>query len=141
MTPEECVAYVLELKEKSTDLLRLGRIKAVADGSIQGFSARMRWPGYHNGAPNGLWYTPPEQMSELYNLALAAGVQVHTHTNGDQATQMRSTCSNPQSAPIPALTTALPSSTANWPTPRSLPRWKVGNVREPVCQPSLLLGR
>ena len=48
----------------------------------------MRWPGYHNGAPNGLWYTPPEQMSELYNLALAAGVQVHTHTNGDQATQM-----------------------------------------------------
>ena len=88
MTPEECVAYVLELKEKSTDLLRLGRIKAVADGSIQGFSARMRWPGYHNGAPNGLWYTPPEQMSELYNLALAAGVQVHTHTNGDQATQM-----------------------------------------------------
>ena len=37
MTPEECVAYVLELKEKSTDLLRLGRIKAVADGSIQGF--------------------------------------------------------------------------------------------------------
>ena len=88
MTPEECVAYVLELKEKSTDLLRLGRIKAVADGSIQGFSARMRWPGYHNGAPNGLWYNPPEQMSELYKLALAAGVQVHTHTNGDQATQM-----------------------------------------------------
>ena len=88
MTPEECVAYVLELKEKSTDLLRLGRIKAVADGSIQGFSARMRWPGYRNGAPNGLWYTAPDQMSELYNRALAAGIQVHTHTNGDQATQM-----------------------------------------------------
>ena len=88
MTAEECVEYTLSLKEKSTDLLRLGRIKAVADGSIQGFSARMRWPGYHNGAPNGLWYTAPNQMSELYNRALAAGVQVHTHTNGDQATQM-----------------------------------------------------
>lgn len=88
ISPEEIVDYVVKLKDRSTELLRLGRIKAVADGSIQGFSARMRWPGYHNGAPNGLWYTAPHQMLELYNLALAAGVQVHTHTNGDQATQM-----------------------------------------------------
>jgi predicted amidohydrolase YtcJ len=48
----------------------------------------MRWPGYHNGAPNGLWYTAPEQLAELYRLALAAGIQVHTHTNGDEATEM-----------------------------------------------------
>ncbi len=88
ISPEEIVDYVVKLKDRSTELLRLGRIKAVADGSIQGFSARMRWPGYHNGAPNGLWYTAPDQMLELYNRALAAGVQVHTHTNGDQATQM-----------------------------------------------------
>lgn len=88
ISPEEIVDYVVKLKDRSTELLRLGRIKAVADGSIQGFSARMRWPGYHNGAPNGLWYTAPHQMLELYNRALAAGVQVHTHTNGDQATQM-----------------------------------------------------
>ena len=39
-----------------------------------------------NGAPNGLWYTAPEQLAELYRLALAAGIQVHTHTNGDEAT-------------------------------------------------------
>lgn len=88
MSAEEIVEYVLQLKKKSTARLSLGRIKAVADGSIQGFSARMRWPGYHNGAPNGLWYTAPEQMLDLYQRALAAGLQVHTHTNGDQATQM-----------------------------------------------------
>ena len=88
ISAEEIVDYVVKLRDRSTELLRLGRIKAVADGSIQGFSARMRWPGYYNGAPNGLWYTPPDQMLELYNRALAAGVQVHTHTNGDQATQM-----------------------------------------------------
>ncbi len=88
ISAEEIIAYVIDLKEKSTERLRLGRIKAVADGSIQGFSARMRWPGYHNGAPNGLWYTAPEHLSELYHRALAAGVQVHTHTNGDQATQL-----------------------------------------------------
>lgn len=87
-TAEETVEKVVGLKKRATDRLRLGRIKAVADGSIQGFSARMRWPGYHNGAPNGLWYTAPEQLAELYRLALAAGVQVHTHTNGDEATEM-----------------------------------------------------
>jgi predicted amidohydrolase YtcJ len=87
-TAQETVDRVLELKEKATDMCRLGRIKAVADGSIQGFSARMRWPGYHNGAPNGLWYTAPEQLAELYRAALKADVQVHTHTNGDEATEM-----------------------------------------------------
>ena len=66
----------------------MGQIKIVVDGSIQGFSARLRWPGYHNGAPNGLWYIAPEQLSEILHLALDAGILVHTHTNGDQATQL-----------------------------------------------------
>ena len=85
---KDTIDLVLSLRERSTDRLRLGRIKAVADGSIQGFSARMRWPGYLNGAPNGLWYTAPEQLGELYRLALAHGIQVHTHANGDEATEM-----------------------------------------------------
>lgn len=87
-TAKETVEKVKRLKKLATDRLRLGRIKAIADGSIQGFSARMRWPGYYNGAPNGLWYTAPEQLAELYRLALANGLQVHTHTNGDEATEM-----------------------------------------------------
>ena len=88
LSPKELVEEVLRLRDMTTDRLRLGRIKVVADGSIQGFSARLRWPGYHNGAPKGLWYVAPEQLSEIYHHALAAGVQVHTHTNGDQATQL-----------------------------------------------------
>lgn len=88
LPPKELISEVARLKKLSTDRLSLGRIKVVADGSIQGFSARMRWPGYHNGAPNGLWYISPEQMQEIYELALAEGIQVHTHTNGDQATQL-----------------------------------------------------
>jgi len=87
MTPEAAVARAQALAERSSDRLRLGRIKLVADGSIQGFSARLRWPGYFNGAPQGLWYTAPDTIREVYTQALAAGVQVHTHTNGDQATE------------------------------------------------------
>ncbi|MDT2078046.1 MAG: amidohydrolase, partial [Planktomarina sp.] len=88
LSSKELIAAVLALKERSTDRLRMGQIKIVVDGSIQGFSARLRWPGYHNDAPNGLWYIAPEHLSELLHLALEAGLQVHTHTNGDQATQL-----------------------------------------------------
>ena len=88
LSAPELVETVLAMKKRATDRLRLGQIKIVVDGSIQGFSARLRWPGYHNGAPNGLWYIAPEHLSELLHLALEAGVQVHTHTNGDQATQL-----------------------------------------------------
>ena len=88
MTPGDAVQRALALQPRSTEQLRLGRVKVVADGSIQGFSARLRWPGYYNGAPNGLWYTPPETVRQAYTLALAQGVQIHTHTNGDEATEM-----------------------------------------------------
>lgn len=101
-TAKDIVDKVIGLKARATDRLRLGRIKAVADGSIQGFSARMRWPGYHNGAPNGLWYTAPEQLAQLYRLALAADIQVHTHTNGDEATEMVIETLEPALKEVPA---------------------------------------
>lgn len=88
LTPKDLVAHAIALRERSTDRMRLGAIKIVADGSIQGFSARLRAPGYFNGAPNGLWYISPEHMREIYDLALENGLLVHTHTNGDQATQL-----------------------------------------------------
>jgi predicted amidohydrolase YtcJ len=88
VSPAELVERVVELGKLSTDRLRLGMIKIVVDGSIQGFSARLRAPGYYNGAPNGLWYIAPEQLREIFDRALAAGVRVHSHTNGDEATEL-----------------------------------------------------
>jgi predicted amidohydrolase YtcJ len=76
------------LSKKSTDKLRLGIVKIIVDGSIQGFSARLRWPGYYNGAPAGLWYVAPEHLAEAFDHALRIGVQVHCHTNGDEATEL-----------------------------------------------------
>ena len=88
MTPAQAIERALALRAKSLDRLRLGIVKIVADGSIQGFSARLRWPGYYNGAPNGLWYVAPEQLREAYRLGLERGVQIHTHTNGDEAIEL-----------------------------------------------------
>ena len=92
MTPAECVARAVALRGRSSDALRLGRIKLVADGSIQGYTARLLWPGYVNGAPNGLWYTAPETLRECLTLALQYGVGVHIHTNGDEATELVLDC-------------------------------------------------
>ena len=91
-TAHDTVERAYALIARSTERVRLGRIKIVADGSIQGFSARLRWPGYYNGAPQGLWYTAPEALRECYTLALRRGLQVHTHTNGDEATELVLDC-------------------------------------------------
>lgn len=88
LNPADLIDYVKALEQRSSDRFRLGKIKIIADGSIQGFSARMNWPGYYNGAPNGLWYIAPEQMLAIYKLALQEDIQIHTHTNGDEATDL-----------------------------------------------------
>lgn len=92
VTPQELIDHAKLLKTKSSDRLRLGMIKIVVDGSIQGFSARLRWPGYYNGAPNGLWYIAPEHLQFILNAALRDGLHVHTHTNGDEATELVLDC-------------------------------------------------
>ncbi|WP_274631033.1 amidohydrolase [Arvimicrobium flavum] len=87
-TPAELIETAVALRGRATDQLRLGAVKIHVDGSIQGFSARLREPGYHNGAPNGLWYTTPEHLEEALSRALQHGVLVHLHTNGDEATEL-----------------------------------------------------
>ena len=82
---EEGIKRLDEIKDQQTDKLRMNIVKLVADGSIQGFSARLRWPYYHNGAPNGLWYIDVDKLNTLIHDYNAAGVHIHIHTNGDGA--------------------------------------------------------
>ena len=77
--------HVLALTGRSSDLLRFGLVKMMLDGSIQGFSARLRWPGYFNGAQNGIWVTAPSQFEADFETYHRAGLTIHTHTNGDEA--------------------------------------------------------
>ncbi|TAI64491.1 amidohydrolase [Bradyrhizobium sp. Leo170] len=87
-SPEQAIAKIAALRESNNDKLHYGIVKLVVDGSIQGFTARLRWPGYHNGAPNGLWYIAPEQLPQLVETYHKAGIQLHIHTNGDEATEL-----------------------------------------------------
>ena len=79
--------HVKSLMARNTDRLRYGLVKMMLDGSIQGFSARLRWPGHFNGAPNGIWVTAPAQYEADFETYHRAGLTVHTHTNGDEASE------------------------------------------------------
>ncbi|WP_051548070.1 amidohydrolase [Sneathiella glossodoripedis] len=87
-TATEIRDRALILRQKSTDKLVLGGVKIVTDGSIQGFTARIRWPGHFNGNPNGIWNIAPGQLHELVDVLNQAGVQMHIHTNGDEAIEV-----------------------------------------------------
>jgi predicted amidohydrolase YtcJ len=79
--------HVKQRMQRNTDKLRFGMVKMMLDGSIQGFSARMRAPGYFNGAPNGIWVTAPAQYEADFETYHRAGMQIHTHTNADEASE------------------------------------------------------
>jgi len=79
--------HVKSLRARNSDKLRFGLVKMMLDGSIQGFSARLRWPGYFNGAPNGIWVTDPAQYEADFEVYHRAGLLIHTHTNGDEASE------------------------------------------------------
>ncbi len=80
--------HVKGLMQRNTDRLRYGLVKMMLDGSIQGFSARLRWPGHFNGAPNGIWVMAPAQYEADFEVYHRAGLVIHTHTNGDEASEV-----------------------------------------------------
>ncbi|MDI9676615.1 amidohydrolase [Burkholderia cenocepacia] len=86
--PARSVDSVLAEIERNTDKLHVGPVKFIVDGSIQGFTARVRWPGYAGGQPNGLWLIPPAQLVDVFEPFHRAGLQLHVHTNGDEATDV-----------------------------------------------------
>ena len=85
LAPEAIGARALELREKSTDRLRLGGVKIVTDGSIQGFTAQLLEPGYYRGQNNAIWNMPLETFDALVDDLNRQGVQMHIHVNGDGA--------------------------------------------------------
>ncbi|OXI32764.1 amidohydrolase [Burkholderia aenigmatica] len=86
--PARSADSVLAEIERNTDKLHFGPVKFIVDGSIQGFTARVRWPGYAGGQPNGLWLIPPAQLVDVFEPFHRAGLQLHVHTNGDEATDV-----------------------------------------------------
>ncbi len=86
--PQQVADKALALKARATDKLRLGAVKLMTDGSIQGWTARVRWPGYVGGQPNGIWNMAPEEIFAFTAEMQKRGVQMHIHVNGDEAAEV-----------------------------------------------------
>ena len=84
---EDILAHVAGLADKGNDKLRFQAVKFVLDGSIQGFTARLRAPYYYKTGGNGLWNRAPEEIAGLIGAMHAAGLQIACHCNGDQAAE------------------------------------------------------
>ena len=87
-SPEQVAKTALGLRKRSTDKVRLGAVKIMTDGSIQGWTARVRWPGYIDGQANGIWNTAPEEIYALTREMQRQGIQMHIHVNGDEAAEV-----------------------------------------------------
>ena len=85
---EEGIALLAEAKRQNNPKLIYRLAKIMTDGSIQGMSARMKWPGYYNGMPNGVWNMAPEQLVSTVQAYHVAGAHLHMHVNGDEASEL-----------------------------------------------------
>lgn len=79
---------LVQLKDASTDNLTFGNVKLMLDGTLQGFTARVREPGYYGDQSNGIWNVSPEEFLLAFETFHRAGLLVHVHCNGDQAVQL-----------------------------------------------------
>ena len=85
--PEEAAERALALRARSTSKLFLGSAKLFTDGAIQGWTAKLKPPGYMTGVDNGIWNMDMDDFRKSVRILHAAGVKVHVHTNGDKATE------------------------------------------------------
>lgn len=70
------------------DKLHFGIVKIVTDGAIQNFTARLMWPGYLEVPGNGVWNAPPQTFHDMVQHYHQSGLQLHIHTNGDEAVEL-----------------------------------------------------
>jgi hypothetical protein len=84
---EEVLANVASLADKGNDKLIFQAVKLILDGSIQGFTARLRPPYYYKTGANGIWNRPPADLAAAVSAMHAAGLQLACHCNGDQAAE------------------------------------------------------
>ena len=67
----------------SSDKLRFPGVKFVLDGSIQGYTVPMAWPGYYTGKDQGQVRTIPEQFKDWALPFHELGINIHAHCNGE----------------------------------------------------------
>lgn len=101
--PQAGSERVIDAMHYNHERLHFGLVKLVTDGAIQNFTARLQWPGYLTGPENGVWNAPPQTFHDMVQHYHQTGLQLHIHTNGDEA--------------VAIILDALDEALAMWPRP------------------------
>lgn len=84
---EELLNHMRTLRGGDTERFAMGPLKLTADGSIQGFTGKLMWPGYCGGEDHGFLILDEDEAVTRIMPFHEAGFQIAIHTNGDEATQ------------------------------------------------------
>ena len=84
----EAARRISALARQSTPRLRFGNVKLMLDGTLQGFTAKVRPPGYLRSDSTGMWNISPQEYREAFETFHRAGMTIHVHCNGDDATEL-----------------------------------------------------
>lgn len=76
------VAFVKGLEAQADEKLMFAGVKFFADDSFLSFGMQVTDPGYVDGRA-GMWMMKPAEMVARYRPWWDAGMQLHTHTNGN----------------------------------------------------------
>jgi len=87
-SPNEMMAYLDDVSRDLPEKLFLGPVKWIVDGSIQGYTADLMWPGYCGSHANPILETPFNQLRKEILPFHEAGYQLAIHVNGDGATEI-----------------------------------------------------
>lgn len=85
---DTALEQVLASRSHAHDKLHFPVVKLVLDGSIQGFTAMVSWPGYFTGEDHGLFLVPPDSVVDLLRPFHRAHIGIHCHCNGDLTSQV-----------------------------------------------------
>ncbi len=87
LDPEEIAERAIAARKRSTEKLHLGSVKLFTDGTIQGRTAKLKPPGYLTGEDCGMWNMDMDDFRRSVRVLHGAGVKIHIHANGDEATE------------------------------------------------------
>ena len=88
MSPEALLPLMKDLRSASNERFTLGPLKWIADGSIQGYTGALKWPGYCGGDDHGFLILNEDDVIEKITPFHNANFQIAIHTNGDDATEV-----------------------------------------------------
>lgn len=80
--------FLLDLKSYNTDKLAFHGVKFINDGSYPAMTLRLGYPGYLDGHVGHRGETPWEDLFDAMLPYWKAGIQIHSHANGDETVEM-----------------------------------------------------